>query len=246
MEGSKMSSDVKSSRTYSEPSSERGFGLELKKSSRWQQHLDTALPTQAMQSLKHQDKLKAKYYGSQRCVDMPRELKLHANDRISVQPKTSGNNHQLHSVKRNSRKDDELVKYMSDLPGYLQRMERSESIQDKALNVGVLDWSRLEKWGVAASYSDSTSLTSSNLPSKITMKSATFPNAVHNNTLAHRSKQHPSLSSSLNSSHKDHVSRASKPPIQNASCFQDFETSSKSSVNGQKKSTKDQQVCWQK
>lgn len=235
MEGSKMSSDVKSSRTYSEPSSERGFGLELKKSSRWQQHLDTALPTHAMQSLKHQDKLKAKYYGSQRCVDMPRELKLHANGRISVQPKTSGDNHQLHSVKRNSRKDDELVKYMSDLPGYLQRMERSESIQDKALNVGVLDWSRLEKWGVAASYSDSTSLTSSNLPSKITMKSATFPNAVHNNTLAHRSKQHPSLSSSLNSSHKDHVSRASKPPIQNASCFQDFETSSKSSVNGQKK-----------
>lgn len=234
MEGSKMSSDVKSSRTYSEPSSERGFGLELKKSSRWQQHLDTALPTQAMQSLKHQDKLKAKYYGSQRCVDMPRELKLHANDRILVQPKTSGNNHQLHSVKRNSRKDDELVKYMSDLPGYLQRMERSESIQDKALNVGVLDWSRLEKWRIAASYSNSTSLTSSNLPSKITMKSAT-PNAVRNNTLAHRSKQHPSLSSSLNSSHRDHVSRASKPPIQNASCFQDFETSSKSSVNGQKK-----------
>ncbi|XP_011019191.1 PREDICTED: uncharacterized protein LOC105121995 [Populus euphratica] len=235
MEGSKMSSDVKSSRTYSEPSSERGFGLELKKSSRWQQHWDTALPTQAMQSLKHQDKLKAKYYGSQRCVDMPRELKLHANDRILVQPKTSGNSHQLHSVKRNSIKDDELVKYMSDLPGFLQRMERSESIQDKALNVGVLDWSRLENWRIAASYSNSTSLTSSNLPSKITMKSAAFPNAVHNNTLAHRSKQHPSLSSSLNSSHKDHVSRASKPPIQNALCFQDFETSSKSSVNGQKK-----------
>ncbi|KAF9679983.1 hypothetical protein SADUNF_Sadunf06G0072700 [Salix dunnii] len=234
MKGSKMSSDVISSRTYSEPSSERGFALDFKKSSRWQQHSDTALPAQAMQSLKHQDKLKAKYYGSRPCGGIARELKLHANDRISVQPKTSGNNHQLHYVKSHSRKDDELVRYMSDLPGYLQRMERSESVQDKALNVGVLDWSRLEKWRIAANDS-STSLTSSNLPSKITVQSASFPNAVHNNTLTHRRKQHASLSSSLNSSHKDHVSRAARPPIQNVSCFQDFEISSKTSVKGQKK-----------
>lgn len=231
-----MSSDVISSRTYLEPSGERGFALDLKKSSRWQQHSDAALPAHAMQSLRHQDKLKAKYYGSQPCGGIARELKLHANDRVPVQPKkTSGNNHHLHSVKSHSRKDDELVKYMSDLPGFLQRMERSESIQDKALNVGVLDWSRLEKWRIAANDSNSTSLTSSNLPSKTTVKTASFPNAVHNNTLTHRSKQHPSLSSSLNTSHRDHVSRAAKPPIQNASCFQDFEISSKTSVKGQKK-----------
>ncbi|CAA7061792.1 unnamed protein product [Microthlaspi erraticum] len=44
-------------------------------------------------------------------------------------------------------KDDELVKYMSKLPGYLQRMESGEeSVQSHVLNVGVLDWGRLEKW----------------------------------------------------------------------------------------------------
>lgn len=43
--------------------------------------------------------------------------------------------------------DDELVKYMSKLPGYLQGMETSEeSVQSNVLNVGVLDWGRLEKW----------------------------------------------------------------------------------------------------
>lgn len=36
--------------------------------------------------------------------------------------------------------EDELVKYMSNLPGYLQRG------REKVLNVGVLDWSRLEQW----------------------------------------------------------------------------------------------------
>ncbi|XP_009794935.1 uncharacterized protein LOC107780221 [Nicotiana tabacum] len=43
-------------------------------------------------------------------------------------------------------KDDELVKYMSNLPGYLQHAEKGKNIQGKALNFGVLDWERLEKW----------------------------------------------------------------------------------------------------
>ncbi|CAL0322136.1 unnamed protein product [Lupinus luteus] len=40
-------------------------------------------------------------------------------------------------------KEDELVKYMSSLPGYL---EKGQKIGDKVLNVGVLDWGRLEQW----------------------------------------------------------------------------------------------------
>ncbi|KAG4380892.1 hypothetical protein JHK82_041279 [Glycine max] len=39
--------------------------------------------------------------------------------------------------------EDELVKYMSNLPGYL---EKGEKIPDKALNVGVLDWATLQQW----------------------------------------------------------------------------------------------------
>ncbi|XP_010554917.1 PREDICTED: uncharacterized protein LOC104824512 [Tarenaya hassleriana] len=39
-------------------------------------------------------------------------------------------------------RDDELIKYMSKLPGYLQREVR----EGKVLNIGVLDWGSLEKW----------------------------------------------------------------------------------------------------
>ncbi|MQM16221.1 hypothetical protein Taro_049174 [Colocasia esculenta] len=41
---------------------------------------------------------------------------------------------------------EELVKHMSNIPGYLQRMERGDNFQEKALNFGVLGWQRLEKW----------------------------------------------------------------------------------------------------
>lgn len=39
--------------------------------------------------------------------------------------------------------NEELVKYMSRLPSYL---EKGENLQDKAFSVGVLDWRFLEKW----------------------------------------------------------------------------------------------------
>lgn len=45
-----------------------------------------------------------------------------------------------------TKKDDELVKHMSNLPGYLQQIERGENVQEKALNFGVLDWKHLERW----------------------------------------------------------------------------------------------------
>ncbi|XP_071717153.1 uncharacterized protein [Rutidosis leptorrhynchoides] len=38
---------------------------------------------------------------------------------------------------------DEIVRYMSNLPSYL---ERGKPIQDRALSFGVMDWGRLEKW----------------------------------------------------------------------------------------------------
>ncbi|KAL2898837.1 hypothetical protein RDABS01_023919 [Bienertia sinuspersici] len=44
---------------------------------------------------------------------------------------------------RRNCKEDELVRYMSNLPSYL---EKGTNFQEKGLNVGVLDWRRLEKW----------------------------------------------------------------------------------------------------
>ncbi|XP_068668828.1 uncharacterized protein [Aristolochia californica] len=46
----------------------------------------------------------------------------------------------------NGAKSEELVKYMSNLPTFLQRAEVGDNIQGKALNFGVLDWGHLEKW----------------------------------------------------------------------------------------------------
>ncbi|KAL1823832.1 hypothetical protein ACET3Z_010610 [Daucus carota] len=66
-------------------------------------------------------------------VELKKSLSQHANcDQIPCQ---SGTN-----------KDDELVKHMSNLPAYLQQIERGENVQEKPLNFGVLDWNRLEKW----------------------------------------------------------------------------------------------------
>ncbi|XP_073043569.1 uncharacterized protein [Primulina eburnea] len=42
--------------------------------------------------------------------------------------------------------DDELVKHMSNVPCFLQQVGKEKNIQEKALNFGVLDWKRLEKW----------------------------------------------------------------------------------------------------
>jgi hypothetical protein len=41
---------------------------------------------------------------------------------------------------------DELVKHMSNVPSYLQRKETADHLQDRALNVGVLEWGLLANW----------------------------------------------------------------------------------------------------
>ncbi|CAN6289921.1 unnamed protein product [Urochloa humidicola] len=41
---------------------------------------------------------------------------------------------------------DELVKHMRNVPSYLQHKETADHLQDKALNVGVLEWGLLANW----------------------------------------------------------------------------------------------------
>ncbi|GMH07387.1 hypothetical protein Nepgr_009227 [Nepenthes gracilis] len=50
---------------------------------------------------------------------------------------------QSQGTKKKAITEDELVKYMSKLPSYL---EKGKNFQENALSVGVLDWGRLEKW----------------------------------------------------------------------------------------------------
>ncbi|GLU02282.1 hypothetical protein SLE2022_195370 [Rubroshorea leprosula] len=72
-------------------------------------------------------------------ADLHREITKSTSD---VSPKSSCN-YQKHHAGMKANEDDELVKYMSSLPSYL---ERGKNPQEKVLTVGVLEWGRLEKW----------------------------------------------------------------------------------------------------
>ncbi|KAF7825599.1 uncharacterized protein G2W53_016763 [Senna tora] len=75
--------------------------------------------------------------------DPSRKVRHKTDGKIFVQPTR---NCSRHSVKGSAIKSDELVKHMTNLPGYLQHNDRVENIQENPLNFGVLDWTRLEKW----------------------------------------------------------------------------------------------------
>ncbi|KAG2690714.1 hypothetical protein I3760_09G202700 [Carya illinoinensis] len=157
-------------------------------------------------------------------------------DKLEVQVKSSGTS-QRSSFKVNTSKEDELIKHMSNLPGYLQRAERGENNQDKALNFGVLDWARLEKWNykqnrIPARGDDNALCRSCDLSSKAINGSLTFSSKVHGKMSSERhSLPHPSL----DSSHKDGHPQDAKLFDLNAVQFHDFETASKSYMDGQQK-----------
>ncbi|XP_074268029.1 uncharacterized protein LOC141591550 [Silene latifolia] len=117
---------------------------------------------------------------------------------------------QRRELERKNLKEEELVRYMSNLPSYL---EKGKNYQEKALNVGVLDWRYLEKWrnsqkpippkhsGYSPS-STSTSLFSSDGSSTRSSKGQNF-------SPASQKLQHFSLQSQMEASPKEgHVQDA--------------------------------------
>ncbi|WVZ17130.1 hypothetical protein V8G54_010112 [Vigna mungo] len=118
-----------------------GFSLEFIKSSS-KQHSSSKTTNEcsvlrhSKRSLKEADKLKSKSGVGAQCSDLKHKTVLDAGGRIQ----------NTETVRRSATERDELVKHMSNLPGYLQHANRVENIEEKAFNVGVLDWSRLEQW----------------------------------------------------------------------------------------------------
>lgn len=49
-------------------------------------------------------------------------------------------------AKEKKTETEDLIRYMSSLPNYLQRADKADSFQERALRFGVLDWGVLEKW----------------------------------------------------------------------------------------------------
>ncbi|KAI8560613.1 hypothetical protein RHMOL_Rhmol04G0271700 [Rhododendron molle] len=119
-----------------------------------------------------------------------------------VKPKaTSLDEHQVRKSQ-----DDELVRYMSNLPAYLQRVEKGEKFQENALSFGVLDWERLEKWKsnrkCTAPRDDTTASSSISNSSLKAGESIAFSRTLQKKNLAPRTKQPSSQCPHLNSSHE--------------------------------------------
>ncbi|KAK8518110.1 hypothetical protein V6N13_027594 [Hibiscus sabdariffa] len=145
------------------------------------------------------------------------------------------------SLKSRPTKEDELVRYMSNLPGYLQRVDSSDNLQEKALNVGVLDWELLEKWKHHRKHTpkngndESSTITISS--SKTNAKSSTFSNVVPKVASANKGmQQHSSTCLSLTPSQKDDIPRGAKPYIPKLRHYRDIETPSKSTLDRKKTS----------
>ncbi|KAM7257278.1 hypothetical protein ACFE04_013019 [Oxalis oulophora] len=103
-------------------------------------------------------------------------------------------------AKKTCSQEDELVKHMSNLPTYLQN---GLNFQDKPLNVGVLDWGRLQKWQC------------SNHKHKPNTNRATRYSFSTNNNTSSSFSTHGSSINTCSPSHQFHIMSSSTPAVQN-------------------------------
>ncbi|WCJ28384.1 hypothetical protein M5689_010085 [Euphorbia peplus] len=211
-----------------------GYNSSIKRSSTPQKNSkmvkDTVLLTQAFERRTGQEILKAKRRISKPYGDLPHEPRQLEKDGNLVQQKTSKNGPEM-GLTVKATKDDELVRYMSNVPGYLQRVEKKENMQGNPLNMGVLDWGRLENFkcnqkdilvGVNKS-----SLPCNNLPTKTTTNSSAFHSPSGIEAPAYVNSKHLSGSSKNHSYHNARSSSQDALPshdVENASnCMVDEE-----------------------
>lgn len=186
------------------------YRLELRKSLKDQQSLGrsqkTILP-QAIPRSNPQDRFRREKPNLS-YADLHHEITKNVKD-ISSKPLES---HLRQQIDREVNKEDELVKHMSNLPSYL---ERGENLQEKVLNVGVLDWGRLEKWQYIHKQlphrSRRPSVSSSNTSSSFsTDESSAYSSRGQSWSPAHQRLRHPSLQFHLTSSSMEARSQVDK------------------------------------
>ncbi|KAL1804705.1 hypothetical protein ACET3Z_027773 [Daucus carota] len=95
-------------------------------------------------SERFQDRQRVDVTSGQTCIERNNVSRRNADD-VPVVRRDKGK-HRKQGSGSDIKKDDELVKHMSNLPGYLQKKERGEDVQGNVLSFGVLDWKRLENW----------------------------------------------------------------------------------------------------
>ncbi|KAK8476061.1 hypothetical protein V6N13_058674 [Hibiscus sabdariffa] len=153
-----------------------------------------------------------------------------------VLPKYSWKNKKLYADIKASDEED-IVKYMSHLPSYLERGAKNSP--EKVLNVGVLEWRRLEKWQGShkqISHSSISSLSSSNTSSSLSAdESSAHSSTGHSSSSASQRLQCPSLQSHLTSVPIEGHLPSVKPFRENIGKFQDLKTTRRSTFTVQEK-----------
>lgn len=208
--------------------------LELKNIPRNQQILGKAekiLSHRVSQSIKVQDRLKSEKLNLS-YADLRHEITKGADN---ILPKSLGN-HQKQLVEGKATEEEELVKYMSNLPSYL---ERGELFQEKALSFGVLDWGRLKKWQSdhkqipdkstrnSSSSSNSSSLFSAD-------ESSTQSSRGHSCSPARQRIRRPTLQAHLKASTAEDLAHGVKFFGENTGKFQDLNAIHGTSSSGMK------------
>ncbi|KAL4610734.1 hypothetical protein ACB092_08G072800 [Castanea dentata] len=220
------------------------YHSEFKSNLRDQQPLGTSgkpLLPQASQSIKLQDRLKPEKPRLS-YADLHNEITGNEKD---IPPKSC---HDLQKQWTDNKaiKEDELVKYMSNLPSYL---ERGENRREKVLNVGVLDWGRLEKWRYSHKQvpdeSSQNSPSSSITSSSFWTDGSSAPSSRGQSRSPARPRAHrPSLQSHLMSSSIEGHSQEVKLFGGSIGKFQDLKPSQSSILLGQEKVIRtDQPFC---
>ncbi|KAG1371764.1 hypothetical protein COCNU_16G008580 [Cocos nucifera] len=125
---------------------------------------------------------------------------------------------------------EDPVKHMSNVPSFLQHMERGYDVQEKALNFGVLDWGLLEKWtyqqkhigngrsGHSSSSSNESSSFSTFVSSSQSCRSTASPLSQTKLSVPMDGHWNPSITSSQNKLTEEEISG-------HVLCFSDPETS---------------------
>ncbi|XP_022731528.1 uncharacterized protein LOC111286031 [Durio zibethinus] len=154
-----------------------------------------------------------------------------------VSPKSSWKHKKLHADDTKANEEEELVKYMSNLPSYL---ERGANPQEKVLNVGVLEWGRLEKWQCNHKQilhrSSISSLSSSNTSSLFsTDESSAHSSRGHSCSPARQRLQRPSLQSHMMSVPIEGHLPFVKPFRESVGKFQDLKAARSNAVTAQGK-----------
>ena len=219
--------------------------LELKSISRNQQisgKAEKILSPQVSQSKKVGDRLKSEKFNLS-YADLHHEITKSVDN---ILPKSLGN-HLKQRVEGKATEDEELVKYMSNLPSYL---ERRENFQEKALSFGVLDWGRLEKWQYdhkqipnKSGRHSSSSSNSSSLFS--TDESSTHSSGGHSCSPRRQRIHRPTLQSHLKASPAEGFSEGVKFFGGNAGKFQDLNAPSGTPFSGQQRFIKTNQSSCQ-